>query len=180
MILGRATELNYLNTCYQRGQSRLLVLYGERAVGKTALLKQFTEGKACCYYRARSASEKEQRFLLGRELSFPLRANKEAPSYTALFRAVDKDILIIDEFQYIVKNDDGFIGELIAYIKEREERAQPIMVILCSSSISWIENSMVKKIGTAAYEISGFLKVKELGFEAMAEYFSWLFGGRGY
>lgn len=172
MILGRATELNYLNTCYQRGQSRLLVLYGERAVGKTALLKQFTEGKACCYYRARSASEKEQRFLLGRELSFPLRANKEAPSYTALFRAVDKDILIIDEFQYIVKNDDGFIGELIAYIKEREERAQPIMVILCSSSISWIENSMVKKIGTAAYEISGFLKVKELGFEAMAEYFS--------
>lgn len=43
MILGRASELNYLNTCYQRKNSQILVLYGEKNVGKTALLKRFAE-----------------------------------------------------------------------------------------------------------------------------------------
>lgn len=114
---------------------------------------------------------KEQRFQFGRELSPSFLSNEEAPSYTALFRLTDKDILIVDEFQYIVKSDGDFIGELIEHVKEREEKEQPVMVILCSSSISWVENSMIKRIGTAAYEISGFLKVKELGFEAMVEYF---------
>lgn len=45
MILGRASELNYLNTCYQRKNSQILVLYGEKNVGKTALLKRFAEEK---------------------------------------------------------------------------------------------------------------------------------------
>ena len=46
-----------------------------------------------------------------------------------------------------------------------------VMVILCSSSIGWVENSMVTRIGKAAYELSGFLKIKELEFQHMMKYF---------
>ena len=45
------------------------------------------------------------------------------------------------------------------------------MVILCSSSACWVENSMITKIGEAAYELSGFLKIKELDFAVMREFF---------
>ena len=68
MILGRAQELKYLNTYYDRTGSQIMVVYGEKNVGKTTLLRQFVQDKPCYYYRARSASEREQRYQWGREL----------------------------------------------------------------------------------------------------------------
>ena len=37
MILGRAQELKYLNTYYDREGSQIMVVYGEKNVGKTML-----------------------------------------------------------------------------------------------------------------------------------------------
>lgn len=179
MILGRASELEYLNTCYEREGSQILVLYGEKNVGKTALLKHFIKNRPCHYYRARSASEREQCYQWGRELTGYQRHSKEYPSFSDLFAAIEKkgeknkaskEIIIVDEFQYIVKAGSGFMESLLSSVQEREAKA-PVMVILCSSATSWVENSMLRRIGEAAYELSGFLKIKELGFESMLEYF---------
>ena len=52
-----------------------------------------------------------------------------------------------------------------------EWNRQPVFIILVSSAIGWVENSMVSKIGTAAYEISGFLKIREFGFRELEAYF---------
>ena len=65
MVLGRASELKYLNSYYDREGSRIVVVYGEKSVGKTALLDQFVQDKVYSYYRARSASEREQCYLWG-------------------------------------------------------------------------------------------------------------------
>jgi AAA+ ATPase superfamily predicted ATPase len=46
-----------------------------------------------------------------------------------------------------------------------------VMVALLSSQTGWIENSMVAKIGEQAYELSGFLKIKELSFYEITTYF---------
>ena len=43
MDLGRTSELKYLNTCYDREGSRIMVVYGHKNVGKTALLRQFVQ-----------------------------------------------------------------------------------------------------------------------------------------
>ena len=69
MVLGRAVELKYLNTYYDREGSQIMVVYGEKNIGKTALLSQFVQDKPFHYYRARSASEREQRYQWGKELS---------------------------------------------------------------------------------------------------------------
>ena len=75
MILGRTLELKYLNNCYEKDGSQILVVYGERNVGKTALLFEFVKEKPYYYYyKVRSASDREQRFLWGRELT---RQNKK-------------------------------------------------------------------------------------------------------
>ena len=60
------------------------------------------------------------------------------------------------------------MNELVKYVHESRF---DVMVILCSSSIGWIENSMITRIGEAAYELSGFLKIRELEFETLMEYF---------
>lgn len=176
MVLGRTSELKYLNTYYDRDGSQIMVVYGEKNVGKTSLLGQFVQDKPYYYYRARSASEREQRYQWGKELGKEEIKVLKYPTFTEIFQSVireknGKKVIIIDEFQYIIKSSDEFMRELIKFVHDNWVSTQ-VMVILCSSSIGWVENSMINKIGEAAYELSGFLKIRELGFESMLEFFS--------
>ena len=176
MFSGRTSELKYLNTYYDRKGSQIMVVYGEKNVGKTTLLRQFVQDKPCYYYRARSAFEREQRYQWGRELGDEGVKLLKYPSFSEIFHAVGsskngKKVIVIDEFQSIIKSSDDFMKELVHFVHSNWQNGQ-VMVILCSSSIGWVENSMITKIGEAAYELSGFLKIKELSFETMMEYFS--------
>lgn len=175
MVLGRTSELKYLNTCYDREGSQIMVVYGEKNVGKTALLEQFAQDKPCFYYCARPASEREQRYRWGLELNPEAFDAPGYPSFTEIFQFMIKEkkgkkVIIVDEFQYIVKAGNEFMNELIAFVHDNWQNAQ-VMVVLASSSIGWVENSMITRIGEAAYELSGFLKIKELSFETMMEFF---------
>lgn len=171
----RTVELKYLNTYYNRQGSQIMVVYGEKNVGKTTLLKQFVKDKPFYYYMARSASEREQQYQWGKELERAGSSLGKYPSFTDIFRMIVKEcrgkkVIIIDEFQHIIKASDSFIRELAAFMHE-ELGNTDVYVVLASSSVGWIENSMITKIGAAAYELSGLLKVKELDFEALMEYF---------
>ncbi|MDE6972620.1 MAG: ATP-binding protein [Lachnospiraceae bacterium] len=175
MVLGRTSELKYLNTCYDREGSQIMVVYGEKNVGKTALLDEFVQDKPHSYYCARPASEREQRYRWGLELKPEAFGAPGYPVFGEILRSAlgeetDKKVIIVDEFQYIVKAGNEFMDELIAFVHDSWQGTQ-VMVVLCSSSIGWVENSMITRIGEAAYEISGFLKIKELSFETMMEYF---------
>mgnify|MGYP002509741402 FL=1 len=180
MVPERVSELRYLNSYFEREGSQILVVYGEKNVGKTTLLYQFARGKASSYYRARSASEREQCSQWARELKMGNKREACYPSYSEIFNKIletfqstepsEKKLLIVDEFQYMVKAGDGFMKELLALIHGRAANC-PLMVVLCSSSIGWVENSMVNKIGEAASELSGFLKIRELGVEAVRSFF---------
>ena len=157
MVLGRTSELKYLNTCYDREGSQIMVVYGEKNVGKTALLDEFVQDKPHSYYCARPASEREQRYRWGMEL-WPEAFT--APGYPAFGEI----------FQSIAGEETSAVSDGTPVLKGRAEKTQ-VMVVLCSSSIGWVENSMITRIGEAAYEISGFLKIKELSFETMMEFF---------
>ncbi len=171
-FVGRETELHYLNQYYSAESSRILVVYGQMGVGKTALLKAFCEDKTGVYYRARSCSDREQRYQWARELGFPQEGEGAYPEYEEIFgRALEissdeKTVFVVDEFHYMVKGDSGFFARLNQFVKNS---AVPLLVILCSSAAGWVENSMVRKIGSEAASISGFLKVRELSIQRMQE-----------
>lgn len=176
MIIGRTTELKYLNNYYDRTGSQILVMYGQKHVGKSTLLKEFVLNKPHYYYHARACVEREQQFWWSKELGGMGIKTLKYPTYSEMFEGIiskrtQKKVIIIDEFQHIIKNSDTFMKELVSFVNNQWNR-QDVLVILCSSSIGWIENSMVTKIGDAVYELSGLLKVKELGFEYLKEYFS--------
>ena len=80
-----------------------------------------------------------------------------------------KRVLVFDEFQYILKYSNEFTNHLFDFLNSADGT---YFVILISSSIAWVENSMVGKIGQRARGITGFFKVKELSFGDFRTYFN--------
>lgn len=176
MILqGREAELKYLQNYYEKSGSQLLIIYGHRNIGKTALLLEFCSRRPHYYYMARNCSERQQQYEWSRELKEQAMELDAYPSYEEIFRSIfrpedKKKILIIDEFQYLVKNSALFMKELIKLL-HASEYTGGVLVLLCSSAIGWVENSMLSRLGRDAYEISGFLKIKEYKFDILRKHF---------
>lgn len=177
MLTGREQETAFLENHYKRTGSQILVVYGQRGVGKTALLTAFTEKKELLRYTAGNCSTREQQYLWGQELR---RRGKEIPDYPS-FRellgcltaqedraATAKRVLLIENFQYLCKSDTLFLQELIRFLKESRGE---LLVLLSTYASGWVENSMISKIGNLAFSVSGFLKVKELPFAVMRKIF---------
>lgn len=175
MLIGRSAELKQLNHYYDREGSQIVVVYGQKNIGKTALVKEFSQGKPMSYYMARSCSEREQVYQWGLELGHADIKTLKYPTYEEIFTAITegetgKKIIVIDEFQNMLKAGSTFMKELVAFVHKQWNRNQ-VLVILCSSSVGWVENSMIRKIGEAAYELSGLLKIKELKFRDCMDFF---------
>ncbi len=175
MLLGRITELKYLNNCYDREGSQILIVYGQKHIGKTALVKEFMKDRPNYYYLARACSEREQAYQWGRQMAHDGYVVDKFPTFHDIFAKIShringKKVIVIDEFQNIVRASDSFMKELVAFVHSQWNR-DDVMVILCSSSIGWIENSMITRIGEAAYELSGLLKIKGMTFSDIVERF---------
>ena len=175
MLIGRASELSYLNQYYQRQGSQILVVYGQKNIGKTELVREFMKDKPGHYHFAGACSEQEQLYQWSRQLKEEGVTQEMQTSFFAILQhAVGENtrkmVLVVDEFQNLVKAGNEFMDQLVSFLHREGEEAG-VMVVLCSSMIGWVENSMVTRIGAAAYELSGFLKIKELPFACMEQRF---------
>lgn len=169
-------ELSYLEQYYQKDGSQLVILYGQRHMAVFEMLKSFCRNKPYTFYRARSCSEREQLFQWAGELQRAGSQIPEHPKYREIFdvltenKTPQKRVILIEEFHHMVKQDGAFMPQLVHFLKN-EEKNQEIMVVLCSSSSGWVENSMVSRIGSALYSISGLIKIKELGICELRSHF---------
>ena len=68
MLTGREQETAFLENHYKRPGSQILVVYGQRGVGKTALLTAFAEKKQTIRYTAPNCSSREMCYQWGQEL----------------------------------------------------------------------------------------------------------------
>lgn len=182
MLTGRGKEIQYLQKFYEKSGSRFVVLYGQRGVGKTRLVREFTEEIPCFYYACREVSEREQRCQWGKELSENGADMEEFPAWQELFEgslqdSSEKQAVVLDEFQYLVKNSGEFMEELVSFVERCADKRE-LLIILISSSTSWVESSMIKKMGRAAYKLSGVLKIKPLGFLNCGRLFRIILQGR--
>lgn len=182
MVWGRDSQREYLEQFYERGGSQLIVLYGGKGTGKTSLVGEFLRDREYCYYQARSCSDKEQLRLWAAECSEMgidglTDDVTEEVTYDGIAKKLihelgsgQKAVLVFDEFQNMVKSGRDFMRNMVRLL-HHEWSSRDVLIILCSSCIGWVENSMVTRIGEAAFEISGFLKLKELGFAELYHYF---------
>ncbi|MCR5800084.1 MAG: AAA family ATPase [Lachnospiraceae bacterium] len=160
----------------KKSDDQVIVLYGLEGVGKTALIKEFVkDNDKCLYFDCKPLYEREQLYHWANHSHAFLGLN-EYPSFAELFEMIDnratagedKNIIVFDEFQYLLKYSNDFTKELFLFLNNSSKE---YYVFLISSSIEWVENNMVKKIGMDARNITGFIKIKELGFASFREYF---------
>jgi AAA+ ATPase superfamily predicted ATPase len=150
---------------YDNPGSNLVILYGRKGIGKTSLLKEFMEGRPAFYYNAVECEERMQYERMTREWKADGIVSSGASDYTLLFSTaaegqLNKTIIILDEFQYLARNGSG----LLEAINNMEHYKSPVMMILCSSSVRFIENEMVGYLGASAGRINSYLKLKEFTF----------------
>ena len=174
-LIGRNAELHFLEQYYHKENSQLLVVYGAKGIGKTRLLQEFCRDKNSNYYLARACSGLEQRYQWAMECKAKGLDIDRYPTWETLFAAEQrtdngKQVLVLDEFQHMVKGDDSFFKALCSYV-ETAGTQNPLLVILCTSASGWVENSMVERMGAGAAKISGFLKVRELSFASIRNMF---------
>lgn len=158
MFVGREKELAILNQSYQAKENTMVVLYGREGIGKTALVRQFLQEKTYVYYQARELSEAEQ----NRYFQEKMQQVKELAGKRRM-------IFVVDEFDLMQKGYKNFLADFAKFVQGLPEGN--VMILLVSSAIQWVENSMVEDMGELAGRITSFMKLKEFTFVEMVDRF---------
>ena len=70
---------------------------------------------------------------------------------------------MIDEFQLIAKKDASFM-ESIERLRMKRLYPGPVLILLCSSSVAWVEQEMPATLGEQSKRIDGKIKINPLNF----------------
>lgn len=175
MLVGRDEQLALLQNLFGKLKSSIVVLYGKTGMGKTALAREFMKGKDHLYYSVIPAAADEARFFMANAVYGPSELNGYLTSYEDIFIGATMDnqvkkVIIIDEFTHISKNDKNFLEAVFTMVKNQVEYGR-IMVILISSSISYIEGNKKKLFGEMEQYVT-YMKLEELKFMDTMHFFA--------
>ncbi|MBI3051840.1 ATP-binding protein [Candidatus Woesearchaeota archaeon] len=148
MFLNRKAELQELEKLYGESKPKLVILYGRRRVGKTALLWEFAKKNKGLYLLGRQESEAEQLRRFSEEIaeffndSFlkvnPLSGWDAFFTYLGEKLSKSKVPLFFDEFPYMVESNKSLPSILQDYWDNTFSKTSAF-IILCGSSISMME-----------------------------------------
>ena len=162
-FVDRVTELATLERAWQSGRAELVVLYGRRRIGKTALLREFMKDKPGTLWVATMGAEPVLRRSFTDALWRALRPGAEADgtedaadaaagfvyeTWERAFQAVAEATrerrlaLVIDELPYAVGASADLPSVLQKVWDERLETGQ-LMLILCGSHIGMMERDVL-------------------------------------
>jgi hypothetical protein len=164
----KSADVKELEQYFEQTGNQLVILYGRKDCRKEDLLKVFIGEKKCFYYRCRETSAQEQLRLMGEELEAQLDVNLQKNTYDEYFNRVksgnaSKLVIIIDEVQHIIKKDEEFLKSIIK-LKNKRLYPGPVMIILASSSIVWVEQELDEAFGADSKRIDGRIKILEQNF----------------
>jgi len=145
----RAEELDALETAFETSGHAFYVVYGRRRVGKTQLLKEFCGDRPHVYYLAAQEARQRQQEKFVEQIGahFDDRLPKldgwdEAFEYLGEMLHGEKVVVVIDEFPYLVAEDDALPSYLQAFVDEQLQHTES-MLVLCGSSVSTMESEVL-------------------------------------
>lgn len=162
-FIGRKHELKSLYDLTHKKTASLVVLRGRRRIGKSRLAKEFaTKYKSIkCQFlsfvglvptEATSASAQREEFT--RQLSInlnipPIKADDWSNIFTYLARETKSGriIILFDEISWMGSKDPLFLGKLKNAWDLEFKNNPKLMLILCGSVSSWIEENILKNTG---------------------------------
>lgn len=151
MFVGRDKEMNVLEALYQKDSFEFAVIYGRRRVGKTTLINEFIKGKKAIFYPGIDSNEKQNLELFsnsimaataGIDANIGFRDFHDAFEYVYKTAEKERLILVIDEYPYLANCYSG-ISSLLASFIDHKFLNSKLMLILCGSSLSFMENQVL-------------------------------------
>jgi AAA+ ATPase superfamily predicted ATPase len=186
MFVDRQEELLFLNQLITRkrpGPAQLVLLYGRRRVGKTALLQHWVEQSQLpyTYWVANKESAALQRRSLFAQIVGMVEESATAfDSWSGFWqwfatRAVnpaEKRILILDELSYAAEADTAMLSAL-QHAWDQHLKASNLIIVLCGSQVRTMEAIMSRQSPLFG-RLTGQWQLQTLPFAALREFFpSW-------
>jgi AAA+ ATPase superfamily predicted ATPase len=180
MFVDRTEEMSFLNRTLTRnrpGPAQLLLMYGRRRIGKTALLDHWGQqsGLPMAYWMA----EKEPAPLQRRKLFAAMEGISEAyaptfPSWSALWSAVaqrlgdQRRILVLDELPYAIESDPAMLSALQLAWDQHFQHSNMVLA-LCGSQIRTME--LIQGQQSPLFgRLTGQWYLRELPFSALKDF----------
>ena len=144
-FVNRKSELEALRDAFESNKAELIVVYGRRRVGKTALVLKSVEGFRHLYFLADERSERENLAEFRKKVAELLGDDVIARSnldWVELFdymaRRGEKLVVIIDELPYLVSSNSAF-PSLLQKAWDLHIQNSKVKLVLVGSSIGMME-----------------------------------------
>lgn len=178
MFVGREKELAALERMYHKKSFQMAVVYGRRRIGKTSLLNEFIKDKNALYLPAEEVNDalNLQKFsrLLGEKIgiqNFPMVSN-----WNSLFSMIkdqlgrDRLVIVIDEYPYAASANKS-LNSILQHIIDHDFKDTNIFLILCGSSMSFMENQVLGEKSPLFGRRTGQLKINPLDYFDAAKFY---------
>ena len=179
MFIGRERELNSLGEHYASGEFEFFCIYGRRRVGKTELIKEFLIGKKAIFFTGVEDTKEVNLEDFSNAVRKTLYDTKSRAAYADFGEAFDdifeyaqkeKLILVIDEYPYLAASYPG-ISSLIQVEIDHKLKNTDIFIVLCGSSMSFMENQVMGHRSPLYGRRTGQIKVLPFDFETSKKFF---------
>ena len=179
-FVNRAKELESLEKQYATDQSSLVIVYGRRRVGKTALITEFLKRHSnSLYFLATEESEMQNlnyfkvqvAEFTGNEL-----LKSAAVDWLTVFKTLidykteTKKVIVLDEFQYIGQSNSAF-PSIIQKVWDTVLKDANVMLILCGSLVSLMRSQTLDYSSPLYGRRTGQIKLKQIPFSHYHEFF---------
>ena len=145
-FVNRDDELDLLYSRFGRDEADLIVIYGRRRLGKSALVREaISDRDDAVYWQATEETSEAQlaNFVDGASETFPLLEDIQR-DWEALLRALGREnaVVVLDEFPYLVESDDALPSK-VQRVWDLHLEDTEMTLVLVGSSISIMEEKVL-------------------------------------
>lgn len=157
-FIGRRRELEHLESLLKKKSSSLVVIRGRRRVGKSRLIREFTSGKNHWIFSGLppvpGITKQRQLDAFSTQISQNLNMPKiqvsewmEHFTFIGNQAKAQRIVIVLDEISWIGSEDPDFLGQLKTAWDHYFSQNSNLILILCGSVSSWIEENILKSTG---------------------------------
>lgn len=149
-----SSDIQQLNTLYNRMQFSFVFLYGRHDTGKTRLVREFCQGKRTLFYSAQETVPSRQLYFFWREITLQLHPEKKPAPFANWEQAFDfvsgfsfthRLILVLDEFQQLEQHCPDF-NAAFCHAVEHSFPSGKIFLIVTSSSLEYAAQRVAEPV----------------------------------
>lgn len=178
MFIGREKEMELLESLSASDTYEGLVLYGRRRVGKTSLLREFSKKYKTVFFAAKEKNDKLnlQEFSLTVQKALDGNAYGSFSDWEAAFNYIgdhvkdERIIVIIDEFPFIA-GENPTVKSILQHVIDHSWKEKNIFLILCGSSISFMQNEVMGYKSPLYGRATAFLELKPFDYLTSSKFF---------